>query len=92
MANCKHTLTQFLRGKGLTWAVLRHRPGRGGTLSRTCPSARQRFAMLELKAALCAILGNFVLEAANKREDIVMITEIIISIYLLATRFFLQNK
>jgi hypothetical protein len=54
---------------------------------------RQRFAMLELKAALCAILGNFVLEAANKREDIVMITEIIISIYLLlATRFFLQNK
>jgi hypothetical protein len=38
-------------------------------------------------------LGEFLLEAANKREDIVMITEIIISIYLLlATRFFLQNK
>jgi cytochrome P450 family 4 len=38
----------------------------------------QRFAMLELKAALCAILGNFVLEAADKREDIVMITEMVL--------------
>jgi cytochrome P450 family 4 len=34
--------------------------------------------MLELKAALCAILGNFVLEAADKREDIVMITEMVL--------------
>ncbi|XP_063919109.1 cytochrome P450 4c3-like [Zophobas morio] len=38
----------------------------------------QRFAMLELKSALCAILGNFVLEAVDTPETIVVVVDIVL--------------
>jgi cytochrome P450 family 4 len=44
--------------------------------SRNCIG--QRFAMLELKAALCAILGNFILEPIDTPETIVVIVDIIL--------------
>jgi cytochrome P450 family 4 len=44
--------------------------------SRNCIG--QRFAMLELKAALCAILENFILEPIDTPETIVVIVDIIL--------------
>ncbi|RZC39472.1 p450 domain containing protein, partial [Asbolus verrucosus] len=38
----------------------------------------QKFAMLELKAVLCGILRNFVLEPVDKPEDIVFTTDIVL--------------
>jgi cytochrome P450 family 4 len=38
----------------------------------------QRFAMLEMKAILCGILGNFVLEAVDTPESIVLVIDIIL--------------
>ncbi|RZC34622.1 p450 domain containing protein, partial [Asbolus verrucosus] len=38
----------------------------------------QKFAMLELKAALCAILGNFILEPIDTPESIVVVVDIVL--------------
>ncbi|EFA10753.1 cytochrome P450 monooxigenase CYP4Q2 [Tribolium castaneum] len=38
----------------------------------------QRFAMLELKAAICAILANFVLEPIDTPETIVVVVDIVL--------------
>lgn len=38
----------------------------------------QKFAMLELKALLCGILSNFVLEPVDKPENVEMITDLVL--------------
>jgi cytochrome P450 family 4 len=38
----------------------------------------QKFAMLEMKAVLCGILGSFVLEAVDTPESIVLVADIMI--------------
>lgn len=38
----------------------------------------QKFAMLELKATICAVLANFILEPVDTPESIVLITDIVL--------------